>query len=329
MLKSDALEFLKSSKNLLAFSGGVDSSALFFLLIDAQIKFDIAIVDYGIRAQSKDEVLYAQELAKRYNIRCFVHKAQDIENNFEAQARKVRYDFFEKLIQEQSYEKLLTAHHLGDRFEWMLMQFCKGAGCAELAGMRPIESRSGYSLVRPLLHLDKSELLEYLQVNNIKFFEDESNQDESYTRNKFRHRYTTPLLSEHLDGIKKSFEYIDKDIDALIKQSPLNIKGDFAYFLSSKDRRSDIYTIDKYLKSVGYMLSSNERELLSSQNSLVVGRKFIVSYHKEYVFIAPYINAELKLPKDFKEKMRTLKIDPKLRIYFYTHLELLESLELA
>jgi tRNA(Ile)-lysidine synthase len=61
--------------------------------------------------------------------------AEKIEKNFEARAREIRYNFFEELIKEYHYDNLITAHHLGDRFEWMLMQFCKGAGCAEIAGM--------------------------------------------------------------------------------------------------------------------------------------------------------------------------------------------------
>ncbi|MCW8837936.1 MAG: tRNA lysidine(34) synthetase TilS [Thiovulaceae bacterium] len=328
MLKSNVLEHLKSSKNLLAFSAGVDSTALFFLLLDADIEFDIAIVDYGIRAQSKDEVAYANELANKYNIRCFIHQAKKIDTNFEASAREIRYKFFEDIIKEHKYENLLTAHHLGDRFEWMLMQFCKGAGCAELGGIKFLQKNKNYNLARPILHLDKSELLEYLKTHNIKYFEDESNLDESYTRNRFRHQFSNPLISEYLDGIKKSFEYLDADINELIEDADVNIKDDFAYFISTKNKRSDIYNIDKYLKSIGYMMSSNERELLKNENSLVLGRRHLVSFYKKYVFIAPYINKDITMIKEFKEKMRKLKIDTKLRVYFYTHLELFESLEL-
>ena len=68
MLELQTLELLKGKKNLLAFSGGVDSTALFFLLLKSDIRFDIAIVNYGQREQSKEEVLYAQELSNRYNI---------------------------------------------------------------------------------------------------------------------------------------------------------------------------------------------------------------------------------------------------------------------
>lgn len=328
MLKNNTLDLLKSKKNLLAFSAGIDSTALFFLLIESDVKFDIAIVDYGVREQSKEEVAYAKELSKKYNLKYFLHNSEKIDTNFEAKARSVRYDFFEKIIEEYEYDNLLTAHHLGDRFEWMLMQFCKGAGCAELSGMRTIQKKDNYSLVRPLLHLDKSELIDYLKENNIKYFEDASNADESYTRNRFRHNFTKPLISEYLDGIKKSFEYIDSDVDSLIDEVAVNTKGDFAYFISSNNKRSDIYAIDKYLKSIGYMATAHERELLKTSESLVVGRKYIISFYKKHIFVAPYLNKDITMPKEFKEKMRRLNIEPKLRPYFFTHLELLESLEL-
>jgi tRNA(Ile)-lysidine synthase len=328
MLKDDALEHLRCSKNLLAFSSGVDSTCLFFMLIDAEVEFDIAIDDYAKREQSKQEIAYASELAKKHKLKCYIHKAKSIEKNFEADAREVRYDFFDSLVKQHNYKNLLTAHHLGDRFEWMLMQFCRGAGCAELSGMKTYQQRQNYTLIRPLLHLDKSELLEFLTKRNIKYFEDESNLDDSYTRNKFRHNHTNPLISLHLQGIKKSFEYIDRDVDALIDRVDIQKTDDFAYFTSTNNKRSDIYAIDKHLKSLGLMISANERELLKTDKSVVVGRKYVVSFYKEYIFIAPYLDKDIKMSKEFKERMRKLKIEPKLRVYFYTHLELFESLAL-
>jgi tRNA(Ile)-lysidine synthase len=65
MLKQSTINLLKSSKNLLAFSAGVDSTALFYLLVQNDVQFDIAIVDYNIRSASKDEVSYARELADK------------------------------------------------------------------------------------------------------------------------------------------------------------------------------------------------------------------------------------------------------------------------
>lgn len=317
MLENKTLSKLKDKKNLLAFSGGADSTALFFLLLKHDTPFDIAIVDYGVREQSKREVAYAQELAKKHNLTCHLFKAPKIERNFEAKAREIRYGFFEELIKKYGYENLLTAHHLGDRFEWMLMQFCKGAGCAEIAGMQSLQKRDSYTLVRPVLHLDKQELLSYLNANKTLYFEDESNLDEDIKRNSFRHNYSSPLLEKYLSGIKKSFDYIDEDRAELIEEIEIKSINELAYFKSSKNQRTDIFVIDKYLKSKLYILSANERELLKSQKTLVVGRKFVVNQDKDFVFIAPYITNESPMSSEFKEACRILKIEPKLRPYLY------------
>mgnify|MGYP002629075717 CR=1 FL=1 len=317
MLENSTLDSLRDKKNLLAFSGGADSTALFFILINNNIKFDIAIVDYGIREQSKEEVHYAHELAKRHNLTCHVYKAPKIERNFESKAREIRYKFFEELIEKYHYENLLTAHHLGDRFEWMLMQFCKGAGCAEIAGMQKFQKRAGYTLIRPLLHLDKKELLVYLHANKIQHFEDETNLDVDIKRNEFRHNHSLPLIEKYLDGIKKSFEYIDEDRKSLIEEIEIKTVNELAYFKSSQNKRADIYAIDKVLKSKLYMLSSSEREFLKTETTVVVGRSFVINQDRGFVFILPYNSEETILPKSFKEECRILKIEPKLRPYLF------------
>jgi len=317
MLKQSSLYNLRGKKNLLAFSAGVDSTALFFLLQDENIEFDIAIVNYNRRKQSLEEVSYAKELASQNNLTCHTLDAKKITNNFEAQAREIRYDFFNSLIEKNSYENLLTAHHLGDRFEWMLMQFCKGAGCVELAAMKELEERENYTLIRPLLHLDKSELLNYLKLHTIKYFEDESNLDTSIKRNSFRLNHAKPLLQEHLNGIKKSFKYIDEDIKSISEDIEIFTIDDFAYFKSSNNKRADITMIDKYLKQQLHLASAGERTLLKTKKTVILGRKFLVNQEHEFVFIIPYINEDSVMPKEFKEECRVLQIDPKLRPYLY------------
>ena len=323
MLKTSALTQLKEGKNLLAFSAGGDSTALFFLLLQHQIPFDIAIIDYELRLQSKDEVHYAQALAQKHQLHCFTHTASKIATNFEANARAIRYEFFEKIIQERHYTNLLTAHHLGDRFEWMLMQFCKGAGCAELGGMQAVEQRENYTLLRPLLHLDKSELLSFLNKEKIHYFEDASNKDTKYKRNEFRLNHAQPLLQKYRQGIEKSFQYLDSDIKEIIHKVTLHTYDDFSYFQSSGDKRSDIFHIDKALKRRGYLLTAPERELLKSQEEVIIARKILLVQQHNFVFILPYIQTQT-MPKVFKEEMRLLKIAPKMRGYLFKYPQMKE-----
>ena len=119
------------AKNLLAFSGGVDSSALFFWLMEKNIEFDIAIVNYHTRETSDLEVEYAKKLAKKYNKKIFI-KDCFLKKFSEKKARECRYKFFEEIIKQHNYHTLILAHQLNDRLEWFLMQLSKGAGLPEL-----------------------------------------------------------------------------------------------------------------------------------------------------------------------------------------------------
>ena len=205
---------ITTNKNLLAFSAGVDSSALFFILLEMNINFDIAIVDYGLRTQSKEEIEYAKELAKKYNKKIYLKTYT--KNTFsEKSARDFRYDFFDEIILNNDYGSLITAHQLNDKLEWFLMQFSKGAGLVELIGLENESKRKNYIVYKPLLEVSKDELLEYLKLNNYKYFIDETNNENMYKRNYFRNTFATKFLEEYKDGIKKSFKYLHNDIKSI------------------------------------------------------------------------------------------------------------------
>ena len=325
MLNLEDIVLLKNSKNLLAFSGGADSTALFFLLLENEIPFDIAIVDYALRVQSKEEVSYAQELALTYKKNCHLFEADEIATNFEASARKIRYDFFEELILTYNYETLLTAHHLGDRLEWFFMQLCKGAGCAELNSLSHTTQKEGYKLLRPLLHVSKSELIDYLKTNKKKWFEDETNEDINIKRNEFRHQYVNPLLEKYSEGIKKSFTYMDEDNALLINEIELYRVKELYTFTKTKNTKSDIYHIDKILKRLGIMISIKVRDELREKDEIIISRKYVVAKSKTQIFIAPYC-LHVSMDKEFKERCRVLKIPAKLRPYLFLNQELLEDI---
>jgi tRNA(Ile)-lysidine synthase len=315
LLSSEKLDCFHEERVLLAFSGGADSTALFFTLIEYKIPFDIAIVHYGLRKQADEEVKYAQELAVTHGLQCHLLKAPKIEQNFEYEARLIRYTFFEKLINEHGYTHLLTAHHLQDRLEWMLMQLCKGAGTAELVGMQERESRNGYTLSRPLIECTKEEITAFLQKHEYKWFHDETNDDLGFKRNYFRHEIATKLLQEYSTGIKQSFKYLEEDVKELIKEVQVREADELSLFISTGHRRSDIYHIDKILKSKGYILTAQQREELKSQDEIIAGRKFLVVLDKGLYYIAPYVNATMD--KAFKEECRELGVPNKLRPYLF------------
>lgn len=314
MLDSKTLPLLRKSRNLLAFSSGGDSTALFHLLLDAKIDFDIVHVNYHTRIQSDDEAAYAQRLAQKHNIKIYLFDAPELTCNFEAKAREIRYNFFDECIKTHHYETLLTAHQLGDRLEWFLMQLSKGAGLYELMGMKNIEVRKNYTLIRPLLHVNKDALLSYLKKQNIIWFEDESNVDESYKRNYFRHHFSEPLLEEFSGQIAKSFQYLDED--AYYEDIEVLHVSQLSYFKTLSNSRHNLLHVDRILKKRGFIMRQGDKEILKQENSHIVGRKYSVTMTRNYTFIAPYL--QTSMTKTFKEQCRKLKVPEKLRAYLFT-----------
>ncbi|MCT7445655.1 tRNA lysidine(34) synthetase TilS [Aliarcobacter skirrowii] len=308
---------IKSSKNLLAFSAGVDSTALFFLLLNSNIPFDIAIVDYNIREQSKEEVAHAKNLAKKFNKKIYI-KDIFLENlsNFEKQARDIRYNFFEEIIKKNSYDFLITAHQLNDKFEWFLMQLSKGAGLIELLGMSEIEDKEFYKIYRPLLNFSKDELIAYLENKNIKYFVDESNIDEKYKRNYFRNSFSNSFLKEFENGVKNSFEFLNRDLNSLnIDFYPIKKIDELEIFKNQNDNNLNLRVIDKSLKKRGILISSLQREEIIKQKELTVAHKINIAITENYIFIAPKI--KINMPKDFKEKCRVKKLPKNIREYIF------------
>lgn len=308
---------IKNQKNLLAFSAGVDSVALFFLLLEQNISFDIAIVDYNLRAQSKDEISYAKELALKYNKTIFI-KDVNLENNsnFEKIARDIRYSFFKEIILNEKYENLITAHQLNDKLEWFLMQLSKGAGLVELIGFNEFEQKENYKIYKPLLNITKDELENYLKINNHKYFIDESNFDEKYTRNFFRHNFSNPFLENFSSGVKKSFEYLQNDLNSLnIQNNPIKKIEELEIFLNQKDDNLNIRTIDLSLKKRGILISSAQRDEILKQKELTISHKINISTLEDYIYIAPVCNEIMD--KKFKELCRIKNIPKNIRSYIF------------
>ena len=308
---------IKESKNLLAFSAGVDSSALFFLLLKQNIPFDIAIVNYNVRIQSKDEILYAKQLASKYNKQIYIKDIKlESTSNFEKMARDIRYKFFEEIINENSYETLITAHQLNDKLEWFLMQLTKGAGLIELIGFNEFEQKENYKIYKPLLEITKEELKNFLKQENIKYFIDNSNFDEKYKRNYFRHNFSDKLLSEYTNGIKKSFKYLQDDINSLnIEIIPIKVFDELEIYQNQKDNNINIRIIDNSLKKRGFLLSSAQRYEIVKQQEITISHKINISIKEDFIWICP--NVSSIMDKKFKETCRINKIPKNVRNYIH------------
>lgn len=308
MLSAPVLRKLKSGRNLLAFSHGVDSTALFYLLGEAGVKFDLAIVDYNVRAQSKDEVASARDLAAKFNKQIYVKSVRLGESNFEHEARAARYEFFGQICREHGYENLILAHQFDDRFEWFLMQLGRGAGLNELLGMQEIEAREDYVIARPLLCVRKCELERFLRKRNLKYFTDETNLTEQFKRGRVRTKFSEPFLNEYFSGVKKSFEFLATDALNLTPE----ISNPSAKIYLVKRGVNELRGVDQTCKRLGLVLSSAQRNecarCLENGTDCVLGGKVAVGAGVNFILMTPYVKPAMD--KKFKEVCRTLKIPP-------------------
>lgn len=310
-IKDEILSLLKKGRNLLAFSYGSDSSALFHFLVQKKIDFDLVMINYKTRKNSDLEEQKAKELALEFHKKIFIKSAPVIKGNFEKEARDFRYDFFEKICLEQNYSNLILAHHLNDQLEWFLMQLSRGAGLAEILGMQEYEKRQNYTLLRPLLFTSKDEILSYLKENDIFYFQDESNENEKYFRNYIRKNFSNAFVSKFHQGLKRSFSYLDEDRKKLYDlESIKEIQG---LMICPKNES----LIAKAVKMKGLLLSAAQRKEFL-KGDCVLGGKIGIVYKDEKAIVFKYETCQ-KLPKEFKEACRIAKIPRLLRAYLYNH----------
>ena len=291
------------------------------MLLENNIPFDIALVNYGTRAQSDEEEAHALRLAEQYGLKAYTIKTPRWESHFESNARKFRYDFFEVLISEHNYDALITAHQLNDQLEWFLMRFTKGAGVSELIGLEPKTMRKtkegkSYTLIRPLLDKTKDKLLIYLESNNRPYFIDESNQDKRFERNRFREEFSDPLLAKYHEGIKRSFTYLHDDKERFESGIELIFSQDELRVLKLESPQLRAKATDLTLKELGYLLSANQRREIEKSESIVIGGKWAIVYQDNRLYIAPFLT--VAMPKVFKELCRVSSLPVKIRPYCYT-----------
>ena len=190
------------SKIAVAVSGGSDSVALLYLANiwadKNNIELFVISVDHNLRAQSKQETHYIQNISNSLN-RKHYSLSFDHQNNFsnlQERAREGRYDLMTNLCLELDILVLLTAHHEDDYVENFCLRLERNSGIFGLSSSN-INWYNNIQIIRPLYNILKSELVEYLVNHNIKWFEDESNLSDKYKRNLIRQK-----LAKEEDYIK-------------------------------------------------------------------------------------------------------------------------------
>ncbi|QQY79482.1 tRNA(Ile)-lysidine synthase [Keratinibaculum paraultunense] len=178
---------------VLGLSGGPDSMALLYVLLDIKkiIDFNIYIahLNHGVRGkEALEDQLFVEQLAKNLGLICYSKTvnmdeyAKKVGLSSEEAGRKLRYNFFREILDEIGGGKIAVAHNKNDQAETLLMRFFRGTGIDGLKGMEYISG----DIIRPILGIERKEIERYLKERNIKTRIDKTNLEPIYNRNKIR-----------------------------------------------------------------------------------------------------------------------------------------------
>ncbi len=188
----------KNGKYLLALSGGADSMALFYLLLEGQWNFHICHVDHGWRKESAEEGAILANLAKLHAIPFYLHQLDPGEfsgENLEDASRNARYQFFKEQYEKGDFDALIMGHHADDQVETILKRIFEGSSLSHITGMQKDVTLRGMRILRPFLNLLKSEIIDYLDQMKISYFRDATNEDPKFLRARMR-KEMIPYLEE-------------------------------------------------------------------------------------------------------------------------------------
>jgi len=215
-MKVDLKTFVKKKKYIdrnepvvIALSGGVDSMVLFNILYSLHYNIIIAHVNHNKRFASFDEYEELKEMALHKNVPFEGITLDELEGNFQEESRNRRFEFFVEVAKKHNATKVFLAHHADDQLETILMRITRGSSFSGYAGIKETREWSGILFIRPLIEVDKSQIIEYAKQENISYFEDVSNAKDDYTRNRYRH-YVIPALKEENETVtQKILQYSD------------------------------------------------------------------------------------------------------------------------
>ena len=200
-------------KIVLGVSGGPDSISMLNILNEIKNEFQfeiyVAHINHMIRAEAVEDEKYVQDYCNRNNIECYIKRidVQEIANTkkigTEEAGRKVRYDFFEEVMQKVGANKIGIAHNKNDKIETIIMNLLRGSGLSGLKGIEPIRDNK---YIRPLIECERQEIEQYCEESKLEPRIDKTNFENDYTRNKIRNIVIPYIQNEFNPNIIKTLD---------------------------------------------------------------------------------------------------------------------------
>jgi tRNA(Ile)-lysidine synthetase-like protein len=311
-----------------AVSGGVDSVCLLHILHNIGFKVILAHVNHNKREESKDEAIAMENLATKLNIPYEYYSYHyDNSDNFHNDAHIARYSFFKEVCQKYNTNVIATAHHLDDQIETILIKMINGSNLYGYGGISSMYEEDGVKVIRPLLHTNKDELYNYAKLNNLVYFEDKSNNEDEFLRNKIRHHVIPNLKDYSNDFYNKITLYSNQVKEAFnfIRSISINYLNDNNNTIVLDSFNSLNIAVKKDIISLlleKYKISKNNRIILQILDVLNnnIGTSEI-SLDGNFRFVRNYNLAQIKekqytTPHCVELQNEEIVYNNKFRVYF-------------
>lgn len=290
----------KGDKIVVAVSGGPDSMCLLDILyrLKDELEFSILVahVNHGIRIESDLEKEYVEKYCKERNIPFFYLKvdvpklSKEKKISEETCGRMVRYDFFEKVRQENNADLIAVAHNLNDNIETILLNQIRGCGLKGLIGM----DFKFNNIIRPLLTIEKKDILVYNNELELHPCFDKTNEEDIYLRNKIRLQlipYLKELNPNFVTNISRMRNILKEDNDfieeytnivfdkVIIKIDNSKIVFDFSKFMNehkSIQKRIIRKIIEKKISNLDGIENIHVLDIIKLLNNNIKGKKYII-----------------------------------------------------
>jgi len=207
------------SRLLMGVSGGADSVALLHALVERGYRPHICHLNHGWRGAASDaDEKFVRALAGKLGLSVTISRRKTAPT--EDAARRARLAFFERVAHKTGIRTLALAHTADDQAETVLLRLIRGAGPTGLAGMASERMFGQLRVVRPLLHVTRAEVLDYLRARRLSWREDDSNWDVRFLRNRVRHVLLPLLEREFNPGIRAVLQRTAEIMRAEVDREP-------------------------------------------------------------------------------------------------------------
>ncbi len=230
----------KGDRVLVSFSGGPDSQALLSFLLSIESLFELEIgvfhLNHKLREEADEEEKLIREQIKNLGLRDFIYSydvrafAKENKLSLEDAGRKIRYQFLERISEENNYNKIALGHQLNDSVETFLMRFIRGTSLEGLRGIAPKREK----FIRPLIEVEKEEIESYLNRKEIDYFIDRSNLSGKNLRSRVRHYlipYFLTVNPRFHQAVKRLMEVFEEE-NELLEETAEKLFKKYSVFLN-------------------------------------------------------------------------------------------------